>query len=304
MSVLIRSCQESDLSKIRSLVLSDFSYVDNSDTEGLEILEAELSSYTQILHDYFLRESKPFSHFWCCTDLNGAVLGCVGLKYVSDKMAEIKHFHVEISHRRQKMGLKLIVILLEYAIQQSYQTVNITINNKQVECLKVIKKLGFESVSKLDKFIKCSIELDKHKDHLRTLSLGLFSKESERTSATINTRKNVKSLSLLQKSELSTKASEIKTGLVSFAERSFGGDFSYESTAGLFIDSKMAVSNLINSEVGINQLEDELSQIGLNMSFICSEYLNFYRLCFICRMESLKASLQVASSRRSYPSLD
>ena len=98
---------------------------------------------------YFNRSEKPRGCFWVAEDVStGLILGIVGLEYKNDQEAELRRMFVDRAHKGKGIGSLLIKKLIEFAIEEGYQSIHLqTLANATAQYF--YKKHGFTIHSEL-----------------------------------------------------------------------------------------------------------------------------------------------------------
>lgn len=89
-------------------------------------------------------------NFWYATDLNGYIVGSIGLKKINDTCGEVKKFFVTPEYRGKKVAQKLMRTLLNAATKHGFQTLYLGTVNKLKIAQKFYLSCGFERIDACD----------------------------------------------------------------------------------------------------------------------------------------------------------
>lgn len=86
-------------------------------------------------------------HFWYAADSVGAIIGCIGLKKINDKNAEIKKFFINQQYRGKGIAQKLMYTLMKDAMKQDFQYLYLGTVDILKAAQRFYSKYGFEIIS-------------------------------------------------------------------------------------------------------------------------------------------------------------
>lgn len=99
--------------------------------------------------------------FLVVTD-NNKVVGCGGVRYLSEEICELKRMWFLSDYRGRGLGRKIAQILLEFATQAGYKQIRLDVFNaqKQTAAIKLYQKLGFYPLEKYNSS-PCTLFMEK-----------------------------------------------------------------------------------------------------------------------------------------------
>ena len=92
---------------------------------------------------HYLKE--PGGHFWVA-ELDGQVVGMVGIQRRSDAEAELRRMSVASEARRQGIGWKLLEATETFCREQGYQRIRLTTVDLLQPAIAMYQKFGFQLV--------------------------------------------------------------------------------------------------------------------------------------------------------------
>ncbi len=134
----------------------------SADKEKVQILNKR-SSIGQL--DDYVRDKKPLAnikndyfdkggHFWVVDHINeDKIVGMIGLKIISSRIAKMKSLRVHPDHRRQGIAKKLISILEEYAKNKGIKKIILGVGDDEqsLPAINLYESLGYEFTHKKKK---------------------------------------------------------------------------------------------------------------------------------------------------------
>lgn len=140
----IRTVQPSDAEAVRHLFargMMDFATGFEEDMRAY--VQHSLADDLADIPFHYL--TPPGSHFWVA-ELDGQVVGIVGIQRRSDAEAELRRMSVATQHRRQGVGWMLLETAEAFCRKQGYQRIRLTTVDLLQPAIALYQKFGFQLV--------------------------------------------------------------------------------------------------------------------------------------------------------------
>ena len=139
--VTIRTFRESDTAEVHRLFArGQRDFAAGLEPQVEEYIRLSLAADLANIAAHYLAE--PGSHFWVA-ELDGRVVGMVGLERRSKEEGELRRMSVSPAVRRQGIGWRLLETLERFSREQGYQRVSLSTVTQLQPAIAMYRKNGF-----------------------------------------------------------------------------------------------------------------------------------------------------------------
>eukprot|EP00455_Lapot_gusevi_P010443 TRINITY_DN14724_c0_g1_i2.p1 TRINITY_DN14724_c0_g1~~TRINITY_DN14724_c0_g1_i2.p1 ORF type:complete len:181 (+),score=27.24 TRINITY_DN14724_c0_g1_i2:28-543(+) len=113
-----------------------------------ESLAGDLASPAALRAEFLTRQDSPRDHFWVVETNESIIGGMVALQCLDPerKIGELRRMSVDKPFRRQKLGSKLMLNLVEFARSEGYDSVVLTTPEVNEPAIRLYQRFGFQIV--------------------------------------------------------------------------------------------------------------------------------------------------------------
>ena len=131
-----RTLRKQIINMVEQIQINEFNLPITPDING-PILKAE--------NDYYYHQS---CNFWYAVDALGAIIGCIGLKKLSDNQGEVKKFFVTPEYRGLGIAQQLLSNLLKNALKHGFEQLYLGTVERLGAAHRFYAKNGFKAIKK------------------------------------------------------------------------------------------------------------------------------------------------------------